>query len=90
MGRGGILAGREVPAQRGAAVLARGVLRTVRGHEAWECHEPVAPDELGRLAFSHYWSPLLGFNCTGPLVPLRIEVFARTKIFAWKTRGLRV
>ena len=48
---GGGGAGRGVPARRGVGVPARGVLRPVRGQEAWEYHEPGPPNEPGPLAF---------------------------------------
>ena len=37
----------------GVGVLARGVLRPVRGQEVWEYYEPGPPNEPGPLAFSH-------------------------------------
>ena len=43
--RGGVPAGKGVPA--------RGILRPIRGQEAWEYHEPGPPNEPGPLAFSH-------------------------------------
>ena len=39
-------------ARRGLGVPARGVLRLVRGRQAWGYHEPGAPDEPGPLVFS--------------------------------------
>ena len=41
-----------VPARRGVGVPARGVLRPVRGQEAWEYHEPGPPNEPGPLTLS--------------------------------------
>ena len=43
--RVGFPAGRGVQAQRGWGVPARGVLRTVRGQEAWTYHKPGPPNE---------------------------------------------
>ena len=50
-GGGGSRPGGGVPARRGVGVPARGVLRPVRGQEAWEYHEPGPPNEPGPLAF---------------------------------------
>ena len=52
-GGGGVPAGRGVPARRGVGVPARGILRPIRGQEAWEYHKPGPPNEPGPLAFSH-------------------------------------
>ena len=52
-GGGGVPGRKGVPARRGVGVPARGVLRPVRGQEAWEYHEPGPPNEPGPLAFPH-------------------------------------
>ena len=46
---GGVPAGRG-SRRRGVGVPARGVLRSARGQEAWEYHEPGPPNEPGPLA----------------------------------------
>ena len=57
-GEGPRLEGGGLPARRGAGVPARGILRPIRGQEAWEYHEPGPPNEPGPLAFSQNYAKL--------------------------------
>ena len=67
---GGVPARRGVRARRGVWVPARGILRCIRGQEAWEYHEPGPPNEPGPIAFSHAPLPLRKVESTWPKKPL--------------------